>query len=160
MTFEMLPTASELGRHITIVIWNVSLLSISIYKFYFNQTQAVNKLMICVLLTMLTAMFLSSVSVIVSYFAIHEIHYAYYILVLIVNISMYLLVLLRLRRSFIGSQFSISTKKIYFHISLITLAVSCSITGYILDYLLLYPWNFCFFLFAASIYIIGYCHLT
>ena len=156
----MPPTASGVGRDITVIIWNVSLLSLSICKFYFNQTEAVNKLLIYMFLTTLTALSLSCVARLASHFTIHEIEYANYILFIIANTSGYLLVLLRLRISFIGSQLSISAKKIYFHILLLIIATSCTITGYILDYLMFFPWDGSVWAFMIVILIIGYCHLT
>ena len=81
-------------------------------------------------------------------------------IVIIAALAVYLLVLLRLRTCFIDSQFSISAKKIYFHISIIILILLTATIAAILDYLLLYLWDIFFYAISIIIYIIGYSHLA
>ena len=158
--FEMSLTASKVGRDITIVIWNVLLLASSIYKLYFNQTQKVNKLLNYLFLTMLIAVSSSYISLLISRFTIQELESAHHTLFIITILSLYLLALLRLRLSFIDSQFAISAKKIYFHISVIISVIAVAVTAAIFDYLKLYPWHACIYVCCTIIYIIGYSHLT
>ena len=110
-------------------------------------------------LTALTALSLSYVSLLLSRTAIYQMQYAHYVFITIAVLTVYLLVLLRLEMVFIDTQFSISAKKIYFHITNIILMLSAIIAA-ILDYLWLYPWNTYFYTLIVILYIIGNSHLA
>ena len=135
-------------------------MALSIYKFYFNGTQSINKWAKYIFLTALTAVSLSYISLLLSVITIYQIQYGSYIFIIIAVLAQYLLVLLRLISSFTDSQFSISAKKIYFHISNIVLILLTATIAAISDYLLLRTWCLCFSAFCAIMYIIGYSHLA